>query len=103
VQWATTAGGTGYDEGRSITMTSTGGLLVTGTFAPAMGCSSSTSGCKAAFGTVELTSDGAHDLFVVRLETSDVITGVVSRGSNAAEQTYPYEEDGTLEGRELCY
>jgi len=55
-EWATQAGGIGWDEGCSITIDNAGNTYVTGCFEDTV-----------SFGTFSLTSSGSADIFVAKM------------------------------------
>ncbi len=56
-QWVKKAGGSGTDNGRSISVDGNGNLYVTGQFTG-----------TATFGTTTLTSSGSNDVYVAKLD-----------------------------------
>jgi len=70
--WAVAAGGASGDYGAAIAVDSGGGLYITGSFTS-----------KAAFGKTTLTSKGALDLFVARLDPTGDFKWATSGGGKA--------------------
>ncbi|MBC7447920.1 MAG: SBBP repeat-containing protein [Hymenobacteraceae bacterium] len=76
-QWATSAGGTGYDSGAGLTVDTAGNAYVTGTFARF--------GRTALFGRTTLTSVGEADAFVARLSSAGAWSWAVRAGGTSDE------------------
>jgi len=76
-QWATNAGGSSYDVGFEITFDAVGSTYVTGYF-----CGS------ASFGSHSLTSSGANDIFVAKLNTNGNWQWVTNAGGSSSDIGY---------------
>ncbi|MBI3502643.1 MAG: SBBP repeat-containing protein, partial [Bacteroidetes bacterium] len=83
--WAQHAGGTSYDEGRSIATDANGNVLVTGIF------QSST----ITFGTTTLTNANAGypDIFIVKYDASGNVLWAKSAGGTSADYGYGIAAD----------
>ena len=73
-QWAVSAGGSGYDLGHGIAVDSSGNAYFTGMFDG-----------NATFGSTNLTSSGATDIFIAKLSSSGSWQWAVNAGSSLNE------------------
>lgn len=69
--WALRAGGTGDDDGRGISASSDGSVLITGSFSD-----------SATFGSTTLTSSGVADIFTAKVSSSGSWTWVTKAGAS---------------------
>ena len=74
-QWAKCAGGTGSDKGAGIAVDPNGNIYVTGFFSG-----------TATFGTTTLTSQGAEDVFVAKLDTNGGWQWVKCAGGTGSDE-----------------
>lgn len=79
--WAKGIGGSGNDGGRGVTIDSSGNVYTTGTF-------STTVDFDPGAGTVELTSAGFTDSFILKLDTNGDYVWAKAVGAAGAEASY---------------
>ncbi|MCE3278732.1 MAG: hypothetical protein K0S44_923 [Bacteroidetes bacterium] len=83
--WGARSGGTGYDLGKAVATDSAGNVYVIGNFqSPSI-----------SFGASTLTSAGAEDIFVAKLNSAGVIQYEFRLGSTGSDQGYGIVTDGT--------
>ena len=87
VQWARRAGGTGDDEGRSITVSSDGSVYVTGVFSG-----------TATFDTLSVASAGYYDVFIAKYSSDGQIQWVKRAGGASYDYglSIVVSEDGSV-------
>ncbi len=82
--WATKAGGIGADVGNGISTDNTGNSIITGYF-----------NSTAVFGTTTLTSIGAQDVFIARLDSTGNWLWAVSAGGGYEDNSLDVSTDGS--------
>ena len=83
-QWATSAGGNGYDLGFGVAVDGSGSVVITGTFA----------GPTIAFGATTLTSNGAYNVYVAKLTPTGAWQWATSAGGSGNDYGYDVALDG---------
>ncbi|NBP89539.1 MAG: hypothetical protein EBU59_13780, partial [Planctomycetia bacterium] len=76
-QWATTAGGTGADQGSDLSVLADGSVIVSGAFKG-----------TAHFGNTTLTSTGNDDVFVAKLDTNGNYEWATRAGGTGADKGF---------------
>ena len=76
-QWATSAGGSGPDEGAGVTVDASGNVVVIGYFASP----------TITFGATTLTNAGGQDIFVAKLTPAGAWQWATSAGGNASDNS----------------
>jgi hypothetical protein len=87
-QWATNAGGTGFDYGYKITIDNAGNSYVTGFFQD-----------TATFGSHSLTSNGNTDIFVAKIDDNGVCLWATKAGGSSFDEGHAL----TIDSSGNCY
>jgi hypothetical protein len=87
ISWVTQLGGTGFDMGQAVAVLPDQSSVVVGEFSG-----------TASFGAVELTSNGAKDAYVARIDSSGNVLWAMNAGGVGDDQGLgvAYQNDGTI-------